>query len=330
MKRMEANKIDVMAKISDQMRAVIQKSAELAGEAFDTNAGLDELRANYVKERAFWNEGGPLMERTENVVLSIPDCADVPVRLYYPQGVNDLAPAIVYIHGGGWVLGNPDTHDRITRFLADNTKAVVVSVDYPLSPEAKYPTALYACAAVAEHLHMCGAQYGIDGDDISFAGDSGGANLSLATHLYLRDQRGDASYIRCLLLYYGAYGLRDSASHRLLGGPWDGLTDADWQYYLETYLADVERDSESPYFNVFQADLSRDIPPAYIVAAEFDPLRDDSLALHQILEEHGEPHHYEVYPGVIHAFLHNSRMLDEAHRALDEGSAFFVEQRARA
>lgn len=327
---MEANKIDVMAKISDQMRAVIDKSNELAGDAFDTNAGLDELRANYVRERAFWNEGGPVMERTENVSFPVPGDADVPVRLYYPQGAPNPAPAIVYIHGGGWVLGNPDTHDRITRILADRTKAVVASVDYPLSPEAKFPAALYACASVAEYLHEHGAAYGIDGSDLSFAGDSGGANLSLASYLYLRDQHGNASCIRSLLLYYGAFGLKDSASHRLLGGAWDGLTDDDWAYYLDAYLADVERDIESPYFNAFAADLSHDVPPAYIVAAEFDPLRDDSLALHQILEEHGEKHHYEVFPGVIHAFLHNSRMLDEAQRALDEGAAFFVEHRSRA
>lgn len=326
---MEANKIDVLAKISDQMRAVIDKTNELAGDAFSTDVSLEELRSNYVKERAFWNQGGPAMRETRDVELGEVEGLPVKARLYYPEGAPYPAPCLIYIHGGGWVLGGPDTHDRITRFLADNTKAVVASVDYPLSPEHKFPAALYVCAATAEVLHACGAQYGIDGNDLSFAGDSGGANLSLASYLYLRDERGEASYIRSLLLYYGAFGLRDSASHRLLGGSWDGLTDADWEYYLDAYLEDVERDSQNPYFNAFQADLSRDVPPCYIIAAEFDPLKDDSLALHQILEEHGLPHCYEVAPGVIHAFLHNSRMLDEAKRALDAGSAYFVEHRAR-
>ena len=325
---MQSNKMDVLANVSEQMLAVIQKSEELAGDAFDTNQSLDELRASYVKERAFWNQGGPRMDRIVDTEIPAYDGNIVPTRLYYPAGVTFPAPAIIYIHGGGWILGSPDTHDRITRILADNTKAVVVSVDYPLSPENKFPAALLACAGVAEFLHTQGADYGIDGDDLSFAGDSGGANLSLASFLYLRDERGDASYIRSLLLYYGAFGLKDSPSHRLLGGPWDGLTDDDWNYYLDAYLEDVERDGQSPYFNAFAADLSHDIPPCYIVAAEFDPLKDDSLALHQILEAHGEPNHYEVVPGVIHAFLHNSRMLDEAWRVLNEGSAYYSEYRA--
>ena len=118
---MQSNKMDVLANVSEQMLAVIQKSEELAGDAFDTNQSLDELRASYVKERAFWNQGGPQMDRIVDTEIPAYDGNIVPTRLYYPAGVTFPVPAIIYIHGGGWILGSPDTHDRITRILADNT-----------------------------------------------------------------------------------------------------------------------------------------------------------------------------------------------------------------
>ena len=107
-------------------------------------------------------------------------------------------PTIVYVHGGGWVLGNLETHDRICRVLAEKSEAIVVAVDYRLSPEAKFPSAVHEVAAVAKHLHENADQYGIDADRMGMAGDSGGAHLNLAATLYLRQEVGDASYIKAL------------------------------------------------------------------------------------------------------------------------------------
>jgi acetyl esterase len=174
---------------------------------------------------------------------------------------------------------------------------------------------------VARHLHEHGADYGVDGQRLAFAGDSGGAMLSLASYLYLRDELDGADYIAALLLYYGLFGLRDSASQRLLGGPWDGLTRADLDYYMQCYLADPA-DANSPYVDCLSADLSH-LPPSFIAAAELDPLRDDSATLAAVCQLHGQPHRHVVYPGVLHAFLHNSRMLPAAADALRDGADFF-------
>nr|WP_300151411.1 acetyl esterase [Propionicimonas sp.] len=316
------NKLPVLDRISDQMRAVLATSAELAPDAYATDAGLDELRQAYLRERRFWNEGGPAMARTIHAQVPTPH-GPVAIRCHLPVTGTEL-PVVVYIHGGGWVVGNLDTHDRIMRMLAHESGAAVVGIDYALSPEAKFPVALEQCAAVARHLHERGSEHSVDGSRLAFAGDSGGATMCLATTLLLRDQ-ADAGLpsvgVSALALYYGMYGLRDSASRRLLGGPWDGLTDADFDYYLDCYLADPA-DARSPYVDCLGADLGRGIPPTYLVAAEFDPLRDDTATLAAILSEHGVTCSHEVFPGVLHAFLHNSRMLDAAATALANGGAF--------
>ncbi|NLH69645.1 MAG: acetyl esterase [Brooklawnia sp.] len=314
------NKFDVPAMWTRQMGEVVAKSTELAADAYDTSAGLAALRAGYRAERKFWNEGGPELARVHDAKVPT-EFGDVGVRAYYPVAEPDL-PCIVFIHGGGYVLGSPETHDRITRILADRTGAAVVSVDYTLSPEAKHPQAMRECVAVIQELQKRPDRWGIDGSDISLAGDSGGAFMSLSAHLYLRDELNSLIDFRCLLLFYGFFGLRDSMSWRLLGGPWDGLTAEDYRYYLEMFLTSPEQ-IHDPYVDLFSHDLTRDMPPCYIAAADLDPLRDDSRCLAAILANSGLPHRYEQFSGVIHAFLHNSRMLDEANDALQHAATFF-------
>lgn len=324
------NKLDVLSLISPQMKAVLAKESELVGDANDTSVGFEAMRANYVAGRAHWVEGGPCMALKADGTVEGP-FGPIPVRFYYPTEGRAAAsaagrpesPAIVYVHGGGFVLGNLDTHDRICRILAQKTGVAVVAVDYRLSPESKFPSAVRETAAVASYLHEQGGAHGIDGDALSFAGDSGGAHLSLAATMYLREELGSSEFVKCLLLYYGWFGLADSSSMRLLGGPWDGLTEEDWRFYMQMYADDPSDLQKSPYANLFLNDLTRDMPACYIAAAEFDPLRDDSATLAAICDQYGIPHRYEVFEGVIHAFLHYTKMLDAANEALGNGAAFY-------
>ncbi|MEG0376240.1 MAG: alpha/beta hydrolase fold domain-containing protein, partial [Raoultibacter sp.] len=192
--------------------------------------------------------------------------------------------------------------------------------------EAQFPSAVKEVAAVATYLHEHGAQHGIDGNRLSFAGDSGGAHLGLAATMYLREVCGNSEFIKCLLLFYGWFGLTDSSSMRLLGGSWDGLSEEDWQFYLRMYAEDPTELKTNPYANCFLNDLSWDMPACYIAAAQYDPLIDDSATLAAILEENSIPHHYEVFEGVIHAFLHYTKMLDAANDALEHGATFYRQQ----
>lgn len=321
------NKLDVLSKINPQMKAVLAREDELAGDANDTSVGFEQMRENYVAGRAFWCEGGPVMAERFDATVDGPHGA-IPVRYYYPAAAKgeSAEPAIVYVHGGGFVLGNLDTHDRVCRVLARNAGVPVVAVDYRLSPEAKFPSAVEEVAAVAAYLHEHGSQHGIDGERLSFAGDSGGAHLGLAATMYLREEMGGSDFVKCCLLYYGWFGLTDSSSMRLLGGSWDGLTEADWKFYMQMYANDPAELAESPYANLFLNDMTRDMPACYIAAAEYDPLRDDSATLAAICEQYGIPVRYEVFEGVIHAFLHYTKMLDAANDALEHGAAFYREQ----
>ena len=315
------NKIDVLSRLSGEMKEVLRIQAEMAKDAFDTTGlSTQAIRENYTRERAYWNQGGPVMTRTQDIMVPF-EGRQIKTRIHCPNN-KPVNPCIFYIHGGGMVVGNLDTHDRIMRLLAHHADCIVAGIDYSLSPEAKFPTALLECAAVVRFYRARAAEYGIDPDKMGLGGDSAGANLSLTTTLWLRDREADTSYIRGLLLYYGIYGMMDSRSGRLYGGPWDGLSEEDLQYYADMYFAKPE-DVKSPYYSAYENDLTHRIPPCFILGAEYDPLLDDSTALYSILKEKGTNCVYREYKGVLHAFLHYSRVMKAAEDALREGGEFF-------
>lgn len=307
------NKLDVPSLWTRQTGEVIAKVAELAADPGDA-------RAAYEKEHDFWQQGGPGMAHTVDEHIPTPH-GPVTVRRYHPVTSDAPQPVIVYFHGGGFTMGSADTHDRITRELAHRSGAPVVSVNYTLAPEARHPQQVEECVAVVEHLLEHGADWGLDGTDLTLAGDSAGAFLSLASFLHLRHWEAHRA-IRCLLLFYGTFGLQDSVSWRTLGGPWDGLARDGMEVLLDSFLRDRSQLSD-PSVDLLSNDLTVDVPPCHIVAAELDPLRDDSRCLADILRHAGIAHRYDEFQGVLHGFLHHVRMLDEASIALDNAATFF-------
>lgn len=324
----EVNKQDPYPLLSEGMRRVIDYQAEHAADAFDTNCSWDELRRKYVEERRFWNEGGPQAFKTVNTTVQGP-IGEVPVRIYYPDD-KPQHHAVVFIHGGGFTVGSNDTHDRMMRCVMAASGCAVIGVDYHLAPEAKFPIPLYECAAVTRYFHENGAEFGILPDHMALCGDSGGGNLSLAVNLYLRDAFGGNDYICALLLYYGSYGMLDSASHRLYGTLLDGMRKADLEYYISCYLEPDGRDNENPYFVTLNNDLTHGVPATYMCCGDLDPLLDDSKTLKEILDNHGVRTELEVMPGCLHAFMHYGRMMDEAVHCLERSGAFLKEELAKA
>lgn len=317
------NKVEVLKNLTPEMLEVLRIQDERSKDAFNTvGVSLEDIRDNYTKEREYWNEGGPVMVKTTDVGVTV-DSKNIPTRIHCPNN-KPVNECIFYIHGGGMVVGNLDTHGRIMRLLASYSDSAVIGIDYSLSPEARHPQALLECVEVVRYYRAHAAEYGIDPGKIGFAGDSGGANMSFFTMLYLRDHEEDTSYIKALLLYYGSYGMKDGRSFRLYGGAWDGLTEEDLEYYFSMYVKSPEQ-SKDPYCNAYENDLTHRIPPCFILACEYDPLIDDSVALYTILRDKGLPAVYTEYKGTIHAFLHYSRVMEDADRALREGAEFFKE-----
>ena len=301
---------------------------------------IEAMRADYNDERAFWNEGGPQMVRTDNMTLPLAG-ASVPVRIHRPVDAETL-PAIIFVHGGGFTVGNLDTHDRIQRVLAAESGAAVIAVDYSLTPEAVFPQAMHEVAGAAAYFAARGSEHGIDPKRLAFAGDSAGANLALTATLLLRDEPhvaaeaagldadpsagqpgGDSDFesIRSLLLYYGTYGLRDSATMRLYGGWWDGLSCADLEVMLEAHYRGAQYVA-NPYVDPLTADYSKPVPPMFIVGAELDPLADDSRALNKVLGTFGREREFHLEEGALHSFLHFGRMMEASRDVLAWGAEY--------
>jgi acetyl esterase len=309
-------RISYQGRLDPQMRAALEKQNELAPEIGEMHKiAIHELRRLYDSERRYWNADGPDLPEIKDDTIPGP-LGTIPVRFYFPNPKRPL-PGLVYLHGGGFVLGSLDTHDRIMRLLAQKSGAAVIGVDYRLSPEHKFPTALEEAAAVVKYLRKNGTGLGIDADRLAMGGDSAGANISIGASLMVRSEYPDL--LKILLLFYGIYGLRDSGSRRLFGGPEDGLGEENLAFYQKCYLNRNE-DAADPRYNVLGADL-RGLPPLFIGAVEHDPLFDDSVTLKKIADADRVPNELKIYRGVLHGFLHLSRMVDTASRALEDAAA---------
>ncbi len=307
------SRVDIAGMLDPQMAAALAKQAELAP-AIESIRELPvaEARALYRQERAYWNEDAPALARVEDGAVPGP-AGDIAVRTFYPDARGPL-PALVYLHGGGWVLGDLDTHDKIMRLLALRAGVAVVGVDYGLAPERKFPSQLEEAVAVVRHLSQSGDELGLDPARLAIGGDSAGANMSAAACLDLKTEGA----LKAAVLFYGIYGLRDSPSRRQFGGPEDGLAPEDLAYYLDCLLQSPDG-LHSPRFDVLSAELAG-LPPLFIGAAEIDPLVDDSRALAALAAAAGVERVLEVYPGVLHGFLHMSRMVDRAGTAIDDAA----------
>jgi acetyl esterase len=195
---------------------------------------------------------------------------------------------------------------------------MVASVDYRLAPEHKFPAGLEDCLAAVRWIAAHGGQWGIDQGRLALGGDSAGGNLSLATLLALRDAQEDA--LRAGLLIYGAYlpytADTETESQAAYGDGGYVLSTADMRWFWDHYVSG-SADNENPLAVPLLAEL-KGLPPLLLTAAEFDPLLDDSRRLAARLEQAEAPHRYVLWPGVTHACIHMTRMLDVAQQHIED------------
>ncbi|QEX23915.1 acetyl esterase [Hypericibacter adhaerens] len=306
--------MDIRHRLDPEMKAALVESQRLYGSQVLDWRDLATMREAYERERRFWNREGPALAEVKDFAIPGP-YGSIPLRLLRPAR-DKLLPALVFLHGGGYVLGNLDTHDRIMRLLAAKSGAAVLGIDYRLAPEHKFPTQLDEIAATLDWLTKEGRGVGVDAVRLALGGDSAGAHLSLGTAVGLQ---GKPPAIKALLLYYGSYGLADSMSMRLCANDLDGVKPSDLAFYRDSYVRGP-RDHEDRRLDCLAADLAG-LPPAYILALEFDTLRDDSLTLAELLGRAGVPCRLTRHDGVLHGYLHYNRMIPKAMQAIEEGAA---------
>ena len=230
------------------------------------------------------------------------DVGDVRVRIVTPVGATGVLPTVLYVHGGGWVLGNAGTHDRLVRELAVGASAAVVFVEYDRSPEARYPVAIEQAYATARWIVRDGAAEGIDGSRLAVAGDSVGGNMAAALTL-LAKQRGDVAFVHQSLYYPVTDAAQDTDSYReFADGPY--LTAKAMAWFWDAYLPERDERTEitaSPLRATLD-DLSG-LPEAFVIVDESDVLRDEGEAYARRLTAAGVRTTSVRFNGALHDFL---------------------------
>jgi len=243
----------------------------------------------------------------------------VPVRVYTPMGAGPFG-ALAYFHGGGWVVGDIDMTDQPCRMLAKASHCVVVSVDYRLAPEHKFPAAPEDCYAVTKWIADNAAAINCDATRIAVGGTSAGGNLAAAVALMARD-RGGPRLAYQLLVYPATRRELDTMSHtQFLSDSYYILSRDDMEWFWSHYLAD-RTDAANPYACPDRAETLQGLPPALVITAEFDPLRDEGEAYAVRLREDGVPAVLRRYDGVTHGFFGMPALLDLAQQAIGEAAS---------
>ncbi|GGN80228.1 alpha/beta hydrolase [Nocardia rhizosphaerihabitans] len=241
----------------------------------------------------------------------------IAARLYRADGTpsDSAAPALVYLHGGGFVLGTLDGADELCRAIAAGSGWTVVSLEYRLAPENPYPAALEDCVDAYAWLIRSAPELGIDPERIAIGGDSAGGNLAAALCLYRREE-GSALPVAQVLAYpavddtFTRPSWSDFADAPLLGA-------ADARWFWEQYVG-AGHPGGDPLAAPMRADSLRGLPPALVITAEVDPIRDDAEAYAQRLREEGVPVSSTRYPGVFHGFVTEVSVFAQAKQAIDE------------
>jgi len=230
------------------------------------------------------------------------DAGDVRVRIIRPPDAAATLPAILYMHGGGWVLGNAGTHDRLVRELAVGTGAAVVFVEYDRSPEAAYPVALEQGYATAQWIVREGAGNGLDSERIAVAGDSVGGGMTAALAL-MASERGDVRFIHQSMYYPVTDAAMDTGSYEQFAEGYF-LTAKSMAWFWNAYLPDVGRRAE-PFASPLRASDEQltGLPPAFVIVDEADVLRDEGEAYAARLRAAGVAVTTVRYDGITHDFM---------------------------
>ena len=302
--------------LDPQAQAVLEQMAD-AGLPPLGSVSVEETRQGMVAATAAGEEPEPVAKVEDRSVPGPGPGGQIPVRIYTPQGSGPF-PVLVYFHGGGWVIGNVDTHDPTCRTLTNAAGCVVVSVDYRLAPEHKFPAAVDDCYAATQWVAANAAAINGDSSRIAIGGDSAGGNLTAVVAIEAREQGGPPLVFQLLVYPVTDYSFstpsyRDNADGYLLTK--DSMVWF-WDHYLRS-----EADGQDYRASPLRASDLTGLPPALVITAEYDPLRDEGEAYAARLQESGVSVTCTRYDGMIHGFYGLTAVVDKARKAVEESVA---------
>jgi acetyl esterase len=298
----------------DADAAFVYKAFQDAGRPPYETLTPAEAREYYRQARLVTNPDPPLLKSVEPLAIAAADGV-LPARIYVPKTLrqsNGLAPALVFFHGGGWVIGDLDTHDVACRKLADEGQLIVISVDYRRAPEYKFPAAVDDAIAATKWIADHAKQLGIDVAQLCVGGDSAGGNLAAVVAIAARDGNGPAIAGQ-VLIYPATDFAMTHPSHR---EPETSvlLTHTVIRWFRDHYLNSLA-DGEDWRASPARVKSLAGLPPAYLLTAGADPLRDEGEQFAKRLEADGVPVTYRTFPGQFHGFFTMGKLLDQANVA---------------
>jgi len=293
--------------LDPQARALIDLMIEKGGPPTHTMTPA-QARAFYRDRRGFTQPDPPAMAEVRDL-----RAGSVPLRLYRPHASEQVLPVLLYLHGGGWTIGDLDTHDVLCRQFAREAGCAVVAVDYRMGPEHRFPAAVDDCVEAFRWLLNQAADLHLDPRRTAVGGDSAGGNLAAALCLVQRDAGQTLPGFQ--LLIYPATDMRAVAPSHTTNGQGYMLTRDSIAWYRGNYLADTAQWTDwraSPLLAASHAGL----PPALVLTAGYDPLRDEGLQYANALSAADVPTQYVCFERQIHGFITMSRVIEEAHTAV--------------
>jgi acetyl esterase len=294
--------------VHPQIQVIIDKMAELPPlQSLSADAG----RAQYLAlAKAKARTDTPVTVGTVEERVVPGPAGDIPVTIYTPENATADLPLLVFFHGGGHVIGNPETHDPTTRNLCAGAACKVVSVNYRKGPEHKFPAATDDCFAALQWCAANADELGVDASKIAVGGDSAGGNLAIVTALMARDAAGPNICFQLLVYPVADYRCASGSYERYKSGY--GLLEADAMLWFQGhYLNDLADANDWRASPLLAPDLAN-LPPALLITAQYDVLHDEGKALADALQAAGNSVVYEDYAGMIHGFFAMIPIVDSA------------------
>jgi acetyl esterase/lipase len=299
--------------LDPQAKAVIELAIKAGRPPYHTLTPKD-ARQLFLETRPFSTPAAPIIGAVRNLAADGP-LGQIPLRLYRPAGVPDAVrlPVYVYFHGGGWVIGDLESHDVLCRQLTAESGACVIAVDYRLAPEHKFPAAADDAWAATRWISVHATELGVDAGRLAVGGDSAGGNLAAVVALMARDAKGPSIALQVLIYPVTDLGSESKSYADFADGYM--LTRDSMRWFTAHYLGGKE-DAQDWRVSPLRAPSLAGLPPTLVITAGFDPLHDEGAAYATRLREAEVTVDYVSFGGMIHGFVGMGRVLDSALRAV--------------